>query len=146
MLKIKTVTLSCSAWLNSINQQFVTLASLKEGAGYVGSPAGTEPSPNPIGPFCWSRMMCKRMCEWERGGGLSRHTQSSQAPLATVPPYSRNELWANPMPPASPPVLCSHKALHYHRAWRDREALKSGVQWRGGLLWQREGGWVDVEL
>ncbi len=49
-------------------------------------------------------------------------------------PYSVNELWANPMPPASPPVLCSHKALHYHRAWRDREALKSGVQWREGVV------------
>lgn len=65
-------------------------------------------------------------------------------------PYRGSELWAHPpLPHASPPVLCSHKALHYHRAWRDREALKSGVQLRreGGVVVAKRGsgggeGWV----
>ena len=55
------------------------------------------------------------------------------------PPHRVNELWANPAPPMRPPpVLRSHKALHYHRAWRDGEALKSGV-------WRREGGRCGTE-
>lgn len=44
-----------------------------------------------------------------------------------------------PHPPMRPPpVLCSHKALHYHSAWRDGEALKSGV-------WRSEGGRCGTE-
>jgi len=79
----------------------------------------------------WSPVMCYRVV-------LSRLTQSAQLPQANVPLCCKNELWASPMPPASPPVLCSHKVLHYHRACRENH---SRVECSGedSLLWQRKG-------
>ena len=104
-----------------------------ERAGYLRSPT-TKPPSDPSTGVRWRVWVCVRGCAV---------TQSVQSPLATMPPTPTSIVWMSygltPRPPMRPPpVLCSHKALHYHRAWRDGEALKSGV-------WRREGGRCGTE-
>ena len=113
-----------------------------EGAGYLRSPGGIEPSAHTPGAVCWGPVMC--FLFWEERVGVVQNYSISPVTAWPLPPYSENELWANPVPPASPPVLCSHKALHYHRARRDAGALRSGVRcgeekvvvakWKAGAL------------
>lgn len=70
-------------------------------------------------------------------GDVGRFVQSGSISAASA---GVNELWVHPAPPASPPVLGSNKALHYHRAWRDRAALQSRAE-RSAAEEGQDGGW-----